>query len=1123
MADSTENHPPGLLLTHTWVCRVSQAKRTTLVGISFPIWPLRLRQTQRVGWALKLSGCPGVKGLNPGGEPKGPSWPLGEVTQCFINPLTCGWLWLTALSLRASMMDREEVMLLLDTKQGGVQTGAGNTSLRSLASETADGADNVVRALASPNPNPIATHPSATSTTRPPRSVEGQVIGDAAGAALGAAVEFLTDGAATPEVVELVEMTSAAVNRAVDAETLGEVIDEAEGVVTGRKPSGKVPKVPDFLKNIGDNESAVQHHDNTFRENAQYAPHAPSAPPSSPPRQQEEDDDVRILRSVKKHDASVVLHPPLGPTTHGKGKGKKGHPKVLLADGHQHTAASSSTSTGTATSASSTSTASSKAPPPASGHHPAPSGGAPPPRAPGHRQPAAAATAHHSKGPRRPDHVPLYAPSVTRGIKFGDNSIVTDLVSDKPIYAIPPSDEASNFLSHGSFFCAGHQDLFELNVGTYHIQSRIIRADQVMQTRAPVVVNTSVFEDNGEALLEASTKTYIPTWGPAIQLGSVDASAMEDLRTGSEISARACANILNPLLGIIDPNFVAFTCLSMLYGEKVWDCSAMYTKLVYWALVLDYQGVAVNALAYPGFVANEDTVKWIDMTANPINSADTFREYVQEGYIFLREGIDFDRTEIQTILWMARSGYRVASAVGARTPDMCYVKWPSIRVCLLTYGAAPAAQWPGNVAAAAQTAQQLLQFAGNLANTRNEHYAFCRGAYYALDVIGVRYATRGAGDAARHYRMAQFMNLEPIQVPNPCDLHPFFRYMGKVPVPDDAHRKAEIECFCASSSLTRVQLACVYVSLMQKLSTTYLFSMSLTTADIVTYLNGGAPRGTAAMLLKQVFESLTPGAEPRLYSMPKRAMLHYTGWAPEFNLYPDARAQPMPCTIAAAADYYAAFAMVNDVAPRLSSLLSIDSLLLLRPQEWAILGPNTKVSFRSDLLRVTTAAMRGVYSHLGDSSYTTASEGGRPYLFLPYGVQMLNVLANFFDLADHNPRYSRATYVGKGGKTTFERNAGAYASHGFIANLHVFEPATVWTYDFGANEVRAPCQVGDNLSPAQAANIQLWQDGFPLPKVGFLLNRDPDFHLEGMDAVPGMVEGLDGLDVSETPETSGNE
>lgn len=84
-------------------------------------------------------------------------------------------------------------------------------------------------------------------------------------------------------------------------------------------------------------------------------------------------------------------------------------------------------------------------------------------------------------------------------------------------------------------------------------------------------------------------------------------------------------------------------------------------------------------------------------------------------------------------------------------------------------------------------------------------------------------------------------------------------------------------------------------------------------------------------------------------------MLHYTGWAPEFNLYPDARAQPVACTYADAADYYAAFGIVNDVAPRYSSLLSIDGFLLLRPQEWAILGPNTKVSFRNDLLRVTSA------------------------------------------------------------------------------------------------------------------------------------------------------------------------
>ncbi|CAH0394471.1 unnamed protein product [Bemisia tabaci] len=269
---------------------------------------------------------------------------------------------------------------------------------------------------------------------------------------------------------------------------------------------------------------------------------------------------------------------------------------------------------------------------------------------------------------------------------------------------------------------------------------------------------------------------------------------------------------------------------------------------------------------------------------------------------------------------MARSGYRVASAVRARTPDMCYVKWPSIKICLLLYCAAPAAGWPGNVAAAARTSQQLLTFAYNLANSRREHYSYCRGIHYALDVICVRYATRGQGDAACHYRMCKFMNLEPISVPTPADLHPYYRAMGKLPLADDVHRRNEVECFVAFSGQTRVQLVCSHVSLLTKFSTTYLFSMSLTTTNVVTFLNGGVPQAAANVLIRQVCEPLAPGAEARRYSMLKRAMLHYTGWAPEFNLYPGVRAQPFTCTYADAADYYAAFGIVKDVAPRYSSL-----------------------------------------------------------------------------------------------------------------------------------------------------------------------------------------------------------
>lgn len=79
--------------------------------------------------------------------------------------------------------------------------------------------------------------------------------------------------------------------------------------------------------------------------------------------------------------------------------------------------------------------------------------------------------------------------------------------------------------------------------------------------------------------------------------------------------------------------------------------------------------------------------------------------------------------------------------------------------------------------------------------------------------------------------MCQFMNLAPIQVPTPSDLNPFYRAMGTLPVKDDVHRRAEVECFVAYAGLTRVQLACTYVSLMMKFSTTYLFSMSLKTTQ----------------------------------------------------------------------------------------------------------------------------------------------------------------------------------------------------------------------------------------------------------------------------------------------------
>ncbi|CAH0392079.1 unnamed protein product [Bemisia tabaci] len=187
-----------------------------------------------------------------------------------------------------------------------------------------------------------------------------------------------------------------------------------------------------------------------------------------------------------------------------------------------------------------------------------------------------------------------------------------------------------------------------------------------------------------------------------------------------------------------------------------------------------------------------------------------------------------------------------------------------------------------------------------------------------------------------------------------------------------------------------------------------------------------------------------------------------------------------------------------DAPATLSSMLVIDDFLVLRPLQWGILGDNTTANLRADLVRMTNAARVGLYTYKGCSEYPARVNSDSSYVIVPYGIQVLNFVAQFFQMADFQPDYKAADYS-QGLEEQFANLSLGYATHTYDAQLHIFEPCTVWTFDWGDNEVRAPVMTAPNeMTIPRAKTIDSWGPALTLPGVGMKLARSQITFLTGL-------------------------
>lgn len=710
-------------------------------------------------------------------------------------------------------------------------------------------------------------------------------------------------------------------------------------------------------------------------------------------------------------------------------------------------------------------------PPVAAGNAPLPAGGKP------------AGSDHGvvelADAPWRNEKLDPSEPSVSKRhdeVVFGDSSVHTRDVSCLPIYELPHIEgSVPDFVRQTSLMVATRQDNFVAAVGQLSLRSRLLPMTTADTTGEGINVDALVFDYHAAPLVPAATSMCEVKWGKCIRTGYVAPSDLAPYMIGNSLSARYTADMLKTELEPV-PLQVLTDLAKWLQTSRIFhDNRAMYAKLFAQGMAIDIaESLACQTTpeAWPAAAS----VSFVNLDDAAVTSAQLAAP-LDKGHIVFIEGLDWTISDLAVTHWLATPGFRVDGADGHNTAYAGYLKWPEIPVTVFRHGAAPA-----RPVEAMLTSTQIYAFARKLALTRHEEKAMLHGLYIAMELVGVRYIAYNN----HNYGVFSNHNAGSVQLPRPHDYNFMYRIAHLWPA-DDTTGLEEVETFCQSIREVRVLVLALYNAAITTFTTTMLFSISLTVSDVTTWGAGGAPNSPANQILafgicQPPKEDITEAAP---YSTPKRAIKQYMGYTAMEGLFNGATWNGRQGSLPNIANHFQG--MNADRAIRWQSVLALDDFLLERPQEWAILGPRTKINLTEELIvNSTDHDDEGVRTYLGEAKYSEAAASGDPYLFIPYGNQVVNAIHQYFTLAAARVHYQpKAVRGGRPGDWSYPRALNAFP---YNAQLHVLEPCCLASYAFGAQQVRAPAMILNDLTFDQRKRLLTWV-GQEIEYVGFALNR----------------------------------
>ncbi|ADK12923.1 proline-alanine-rich protein [Circulifer tenellus virus 1] len=578
------------------------------------------------------------------------------------------------------------------------------------------------------------------------------------------------------------------------------------------------------------------------------------------------------------------------------------------------------------------------------------------------------------------------------------------------------------------------------------------------------------------------------------EIGRFTASAISSFIQGGVPSERAVMSALSPYLRIPAANVNVARALVplILSGWEYYDNSYLYAKLWFYVFLRDvYVAVGGNPPAVVPFPPNVHAPAWINL--NGVNNVHTIPNAIDGKSICLVNDKDVftgNPTDLQIIYWLTAAGSRLDGNAGQPTPDATYIQWEAINVTILAH-----ADEAGAPQAALVSQSSIIDFIHRLATNRAEWSSALKGMYLALDILGIRYSDHD------NEQWAVRSNLSPHNpwVPGPADYNFLLRWLLIFP-DDPAESRYECNVAAQMAPQTRARVAALYNAAVSTFTTTLLFDLNLTKQHLLQWTTGDAELPPMAQTLfmealNQYDQSTSP-VEAFAMRQVHNAMGTFLGVHACSNLYPEdtwlGNFGQNPGAAVIYQDYGA-----QTVTLALLNPLVLTEWLTMFPFEWGVIGTQPTLNLAADVKNIGPPALQGWYAYRGSKFYNERVVGDFPVKIVVYGAQVINIISQhnrFGAAAVPAVQRQAADYYGQDASGTTPSWGPAQAIPdlaGFYdANIHIFRPCTVMSYDYVNGQVWSPALLNDNIGPGEAARLKYWtgqrvdNGGIFLPKVG---------------------------------------
>lgn len=603
--------------------------------------------------------------------------------------------------------------------------------------------------------------------------------------------------------------------------------------------------------------------------------------------------------------------------------------------------------------------------------------------------------------------------------------------------------------------------------GDFYINSYLAPILQNGTPRAGVQVQGLAMETTVNAAVADALLDCEITFTTGTQVGVLDKSYLNDYMLGGRINDRSIMSILNGSMHPANPNLLRDTAYFMNVGLEVWDNSAIYAKLMHYALVKTHaerQGYAVTQAAYAS------DVSYVNLADNNTTRTDVTRIISKQQISFLAEGdwLAGDTNVLGLIYLLSSSGRRLTinGAVNAGIAAR-YISWPAIPITIYTQAVAPAAP-----AVVTFSANDVIEFAEMLAQQRGEEDHLIRGLYIAMDLCGIRYPAAATNQTARRW-CSHLFGTPTYSLPKPGDYNFMARAMGIRPAQATAGWAEEWAAFKGSSITHKMRALALYVKVENVAATTVMAHYNMCKRDVACWITTGAAPVDEQLihLLRMLNEpavgsdGLGSDSEARFRVMCKMVSASWMGFTNIDRCY---KATTWLGTRGLVSQVNMGTVWNNlssDTVPlRLGSVLCIAAFLKAFPIEWGVVGAGSHFDISREVIAYGEVATRRWEAWRGDARYRNAPLSRQPYEFIEYGAAILNcVCTRLYNAADPNAMIQwQSTDFMPGSDIAIYSAPAANANirGDYNTDLRCYEPCSIRSWDWHANLLWAPTLIG---------------------------------------------------------------